>query len=206
MQDSWQQRSHNLQNQWHVVSTLCQEIKKQLTRNVGFKRTPKLDPYWKSQPVTYKVSGNQNWICEQRLFSLVHNFSWLEQIGHRLDRQEVRRQRAGDLYNEDGSICVYKPIKGWSTTEKTFHFLLIFKDRTHSWKKWIDIEPGAQFDQAYPVAKRINTLLRHGESPREEDGAIEFWRLEDDLQNKFVYFSILVWCMEEQAGRRRRQQ
>ena len=26
---------------------------------------------------------------------------------------------------------------------------------------WIDMEPGAQFDQAYPVAKRINTLLRH---------------------------------------------
>ena len=25
------------------------------------------------------------------------------------------------------------------------------------------IEPGAQFDQAYPVAKRLNTLLRHGE-------------------------------------------
>ena len=40
---------------------------------------------------------------------------------------------------------------------------------------WIDIEPGAQFDQAYPVAKRINTLLRHGDLPREEDGAIEFW-------------------------------
>ena len=28
---------------------------------------------------------------------------------------------------------------------------------------WIDIEPGAQFDQAYPVAKRLNTLLRHGQ-------------------------------------------
>ena len=51
----------------------------------------------------------------------------------------------------------------------------------------IDIEPGAQFDQAYPVAKRINTLLGHGEKPREEDGAIEFWRLKDDLQNKFEY-------------------
>ena len=38
---------------------------------------------------------------------------------------------------------------------------------------WIDIEPRAQFDQAYPVAQRINTLLRHGELPREEDGAIE---------------------------------
>ena len=27
------------------------------------------------------------------------------------------------------------------------------------------------------MAKRINTLLRHGELPREEDGAIEFWRM-----------------------------
>ena len=36
-------------------------------------------------------------------------------------------------------------------------------------RKWIDIEPGAQFGQAYPVTKRTNTLLRHGEVPREED-------------------------------------
>ena len=61
---------------------------------------------------------------------------------------------------------------------------------------WIDIEPGAQFDQAYPVAKRINTLLRHGHIPREEDGAIEFWRLKDDLRNEFKYshyWSDEVW-------------
>ena len=46
------------------------------------------------------------------------------------------------------------------------------------------------------MAKRINTLLRHGELPREEDGAIEFWRLKDDLQNKFdysQYWSDDVW-------------
>ena len=48
-------------------------------------------------------------------------------------------------------------------------------------------EYGLIFDQAYPVAKRRNTLLRHGELPREEDGAIEFWRLRDDLRNKFEY-------------------
>ena len=54
-------------------------------------------------------------------------------------------------------------------------------------RPWIDIEPGAQFDQAYQVAKRINTFLRHEELPREEDGAIEFWRLKDDLQNKVEY-------------------
>ena len=52
---------------------------------------------------------------------------------------------------------------------------------------WTDIEPRAQFDQAYPVAKRLNTLLRHGELPREEDRTIEFWRLKDDLRNKFEH-------------------
>ena len=51
---------------------------------------------------------------------------------------------------------------------------------------WIDIEPGAQSDQAYPVAKRLNTLLRHGQVPREDDGAIEFWRKQDYLQNHFM--------------------
>ena len=54
-------------------------------------------------------------------------------------------------------------------------------------RKWIDIEPGAQLDQAHPVAKRLHTLLRHGELHRAEDGAIEFWRLKDDLRNKFEY-------------------
>ena len=69
-QDSWQQlesdstswqrtlkSSHNLQNQWHVVSTLCQEMKNHLTRKVGFEGTPKLDPCQKSQPATCKVDG-----------------------------------------------------------------------------------------------------------------------------------------------------
>ena len=52
---------------------------------------------------------------------------------------------------------------------------------------WTDIEPGTQSDQAYPVAKRLNTLLRHSHLPREDDGAIEFWRLKDDLRNKFEH-------------------
>ena len=36
------------------------------------------------------------------------------------------------------------------------------------------------------MATKLNTL-RHGESPQEEDGAIEFWRLKDDLRNKFEH-------------------
>ena len=56
---------------------------------------------------------------------------------------------------------------------------------------WTDIEPGAQSDPAYPVAKSLYTLLRHRVLLREEDGAIEFWRLKDDVRNKFDN-SILV--------------
>ena len=69
---------------------------------------------------------------------------------------------------------------------------------------WTDIEPGTQSNQAYPVAK---SLLRHGQLPWEEDGAIEFWRLKDDLRNDFE--NSQCWSdenVEEQDGRRRRQQ
>ena len=69
--------------------------------------------------------------------------------------------------------------------------------------KWIDIEPGAQFDQAYPVAQRLHTPLQHGKLPREEDGAIEFWRLKDNLRNKFEYsqfWSDDVWKSKMAGG------
>ena len=59
------------------------------------------------------------------------------------------------------------------------------------------------FDQAYPVAKRPNTLLWHGELPREEDGEIEFWRLKDDLRNKFEhskYWSDDMWKSNMAGG------
>ena len=52
---------------------------------------------------------------------------------------------------------------------------------------WTDIEPGAQSNQAYPVATRLNTHLRHGHFLREDDGAIEFWRLFDCLRNEFKH-------------------
>ena len=44
------------------------------------------------------------------------------------------------------------------------------------------IEPGTQFDQAYPVARRLNTLLRHGEllrrrwSDRILETEVDLWK------------------------------
>ena len=49
---------------------------------------------------------------------------------------------------------------------------------------WTDIEPGTYSNIAFPVSKRLATLLRHGHLPREEDGAIEFWRSKDCLRYK----------------------
>ena len=56
---------YNLQIQWLVVSTLCQETTSYLTRKVGFEGTPKLGLYWKSQLATFKV--NMEWRSELSL-------------------------------------------------------------------------------------------------------------------------------------------
>ena len=54
-------------------------------------------------------------------------------------------------------------------------------------RTWTDIEPQDYSSIDYPVSKQLSTLLCHGNLPREEDGAIEFWRLKDYLQNHFLY-------------------
>ena len=52
---------------------------------------------------------------------------------------------------------------------------------------WTDIEPQDYSSIAYPVSKQLSTLLRHGDQPRAEGGAIEFLRLKDYLRNEFVH-------------------
>ena len=52
-------------------------------------------------------------------------------------------------------------------------------------RSWTDIEPENYSSIACPVSKQLITLLRDGNLPREEDGAIEFWGLKDYLRNHF---------------------
>ena len=51
---------------------------------------------------------------------------------------------------------------------------------------WTDVEPGEYSISDHEVSKKLIRLLRHGSLPREDDGAIEFWRLKDDLQKYFL--------------------
>ena len=59
-------------------------------------------------------------------------------------------------------------------------------------RSWTDIEPETFSPIAYPVSKRLSTLLRHGHLPREDDGAIEFWSKRSSSE-PFCAFSTLVW-------------
>ena len=54
-------------------------------------------------------------------------------------------------------------------------------------RTWTDVEPGKYSLSDYPVSKKLIHLLRHGSLPRENDGAIEFWRRKDNLQDHFVF-------------------
>ena len=51
-------------------------------------------------------------------------------------------------------------------------------------RKWIDIEPAEPSLAAYEVSKKVISLLRHNQTvQREEDGAIQFWRIKFHLRN-----------------------
>ena len=53
-------------------------------------------------------------------------------------------------------------------------------------RNWIDIEPGnySLSLSAYGVSKTVIHLLRHSQkAPREDDGAVHFWRIKEHLQS-----------------------
>ena len=80
--------------------------------------------------------------------------------------------------------------------------LYLFGERT-----WTDIEPQDYSSIENPVSKKLINLFRHGSLPREDDGAIEFWRIQYYLQNHLVYSQ--HWSdekVEEHHGKRRRTQ
>ena len=52
-------------------------------------------------------------------------------------------------------------------------------------RKWIDIEPGNYSLSACEISKKVIHLLRHSQTvQREEDGAVQFWRIKN-LQSLF---------------------
>ena len=78
--------------------------------------------------------------------------------------------------------------------------------------KWIDIEAVESSFSAYEVSKKVINLLRHNQTlQREEDGAIEFYKIKFYLRNH--HSQIQVWsddrwkaCLAAGGGSKRRYQ
>ena len=79
-------------------------------------------------------------------------------------------------------------------------------------RKWIDIEPGESSFSAYEISKKVINLLRHNQTvPREDDGAVQFWRIKFHLRNQFSQISCWSddrWkvCLAAGGGSKRRYQ
>ena len=73
-------------------------------------------------------------------------------------------------------------------------------------RKWIDIEPSEPSLAAYEVSKKVIHLLRHSQTvQREDDGAVQFWRIKNYLRNQFPqtqYWSDDRWkaCLAAGGG------
>ena len=79
-------------------------------------------------------------------------------------------------------------------------------------RKWIAIEPSEPTLTAYEVSKKVISLLRHSQTvQREDDGAVQFWRIKNFLQIQFpqiLYWSDDRWkaCLSAGGGAKRRYQ
>ena len=79
-------------------------------------------------------------------------------------------------------------------------------------RNWIDIEPGKRSLSEYEVSKKVIHLLRHSQKVhREEDGAVHFWRIKENLQIPFtqsIHWSDDRWkaCLAAGGGAKRRFQ
>ena len=79
-------------------------------------------------------------------------------------------------------------------------------------RKWIDIDPEESSLSAYEMSKKVINLLRHCQTvQREDDGAVQFWRIKNYLRNHFPqnqYWSDDRWkvCLAAGGGSKRRYQ
>ena len=81
-----------------------------------------MGPYWKLQLAAYKVNDGVEIriksVNEDNSHSMGRNFSWLEKIGHELEQQGPRRQRAGNLRNAVRKLCVKLNVSDFASRSK----------------------------------------------------------------------------------------
>ena len=148
-------------------------MKNHLTRKVGFDGTPKVGPYWKSQPIA-RVEIRIECVNKDTSHSRVcisHGLNKLvtDLIDKECDdnEQETSEMQFEDFALKTNVLAFCEPIKGWSKTTKTYlpasssaELVPIGETKKMDWywarRLYVPV--------AYPVSKQLSTLLRNGSS------------------------------------------
>ena len=174
-----------------VVNTLFQEVTDHHNQEDGSWETQKLDPCWKLRPVACMV--NTEWKLESEFWMKTTLNPGSEFHGSNkfvIDSNNNDTEVPEDLPEEQGSqlesegFCM--PNKGKSKTAKRKNCWSFTEHHSDEWKKVDWYKPGNYSFSAYDVSKKVIHLLRHSQKiQRENDGAVQFWRIQEHLQSQF---------------------
>ena len=129
------------------------------------------------------VNKSHSWVrISHGLNKLVPNMNNKDQddteqeTSEMLFEENALRLNAGDFASR--SKAKTKPQRRDSASSSTRTILI-------GERIWTDVEPGHYSLSDHSVSKKLIHLHRHGSLPRDNDGAIEFWRIKDHLQDQF---------------------
>ena len=128
---------------------------------------------------TVNKDNSHSWVrISHGMNKLVTNLNNNEQETSEMQFEECAlKLNAGDFASRSKAKAKQQKRDSASSSTRT----IPIGERT-----WTDIEQEYSLSD-YPVSKKLINLLRHGRLPREDDGAIEFWRIKDHLRNHFVH-------------------
>ena len=176
-----------------------------------------MDLYWKSRPVICTIKYG----IEIRIWSLSqdNSQSWVRipygSNKYVVDSNYNNTEVPADLPEEQASqssvrvVAARSKAKAKPQKRETVESPSIIPMNE---RKWIDIEPAESSLSAYEVSKKVVNLLRHCQTiQREDDGAVQFWRIKFYLRNQFPqkqYWSDDRWkiCLAAGGGPKRRYQ
>ena len=123
--------------------------------------------------------NSHSWVrISYGLNKLVTNLNNEQETSEVQFEENASRLNAGDVASR--SKAKVKPQRRDSASSSTR--TIAIEERT-----WTDDEPGEYSISDREVSKKLIHLLHHGSLPRESEGAIEFWRIKDNLQKHFLH-------------------
>ena len=171
--------------------------------------------YWKSQPV-FKTT-NMGLKFESGLWGQENSHSWVRisygTVKYVIDSNQNNTEIPADPHEDQAPQTSIKVIaarsKAKAKPQQREHVDTPTIIPMHE-RRWIDVEPSEPTLAAYDVSKKVISLLRHNQTvQREEDGAIEFYRINFYLRShssQVQHWSDDRWksCLAAGRGSKRR--